>query len=264
MMDSVFGEAVDYSEARINRITVRDVREALRKGFEDYKINRTDVLFLCLIYPLLMYLVVRLAFGYGVIPLIFPVIAGSALLGPLVAVGLYHVSWRREQGLETHWRDAFRVFRLPSIGGIAILGCFSLALFMAWLVAALTIYRSTMGAGTVWQLSLREFIGQVLSTPEGWAMIVIGNAVGFVFAAAVLCFSVVSFPMLVDRPVGPVNAVLTSLRAVAANPVPVAVWGLIVAALLILGSIPFFVGLAVVMPILGHATWHLYRRMVHF
>ena len=93
-------------------------------------------------------------------------------------------------------------------------------------------------------------------------LIIVGNGVGFLFALSVLIVSVVSFPLLLDRDVGAVEAVLTSVRAVAANPLPMAMWGLIVAALLLLGALPFFVGLAVVVPILGHATWHLYRKLV--
>jgi hypothetical protein len=90
----------------------------------------------------------------------------------------------------------------------------------------------------------------------------VGNGIGFLFALAVLIISVVSFPLLLDRNVSAIEAVLTSVRAVAANPVPMAIWGLIVAGLLIIGSLPFFIGLAVVVPVLGHSTWHLYRKVV--
>jgi len=110
--------------------------------------------------------------------------------------------------------------------------------------------------------SMPDFLQQVLRTPAGWSLIIVGNGVGFVFAVAVLTVSVVSFPLLLDRDVGAATAVLTSVRAVAANPLTMAVWGLIVAALLVLGALPFFFGLAVVVPVLGHATWHLYRRLV--
>ncbi len=262
MMDSMTGVAAEYDAPAINKITFRDVKDALREGFDDYKENRTDVLFLCLIYPLLMYMAVRLAFGYGVIPLIFPVFSGCALLGPIVAVGLYHVSWRREQGLETHWRDAFMVFRHHSIGSIGVMTLLLLVLFLAWLAAAITIYQFTLGSGAAWYLSPAEFMREVLTTRPGWMLIIVGNVVGFCFAAAVLCLSVVSFPMLVDKDVGPVNAALTSIRAVLTNAGPMALWGFIVAALLFLGALPFFIGLAVVMPVLGHATWHLYRKMI--
>ena len=86
--------------------------------------------------------------------------------------------------------------------------------------------------------------------------------VGLVFAIVVLAFSVVSFPMLLDRNVGPGQAVMTSIRAVLANPVTMAIWGIIVAVVLVVGAVPFFLGLAVVLPVLGHATWHLYRKVV--
>jgi uncharacterized membrane protein len=103
---------------------------------------------------------------------------------------------------------------------------------------------------------------RVLTTPAGWTLIIVGNGIGFLFAAAVLAISVVSFPLLLDRDVGAVVAVLTSVRATLKNPLVIAAWGLIVAALLLLGSLPLFVGLAVVMPVLGHSTWHLYRKLV--
>jgi len=261
-MMEMTGTAADVDAPAINKITFRDLKDALAEGYADYTENRTDVLFLCLIYPLMMYVAVRMAFGYGVLPLIYPVFAGAALLGPVVAVGLYHVSWRREQGLETHWRDAFRVFQHHSIGSIGLMTLILLGLFFAWLTAAITIYEFTLGKGAVWYLSPAEFMREVLTTPQGWTLIIVGNLTGFLFAVVALCVSVVSFPMLVDKDVGPVNALLTSIRAVLANPVPIAAWGLIVAVLLFLGSLPFFLGLAVVMPVLGHATWHLYRKMV--
>lgn len=256
------GTAADFQAPAINKITFRDLRDALAEGWADYKENRTDVLFLCLIYPLLMYVTVRMAFGYGVIPLIYPVFTGAALLGPVVAVGLYHVSWRREQGLETHWRDAFKVFQHHSIVGIGLMTLILLGLYAAWLTAAITIYQFTLGKGMAWFLSPAELLREVLTTHQGWTLIIVGNLTGLLFAALALCISVVSFPMLVDKNVSPVDAVLTSVRACAANPLPIAAWGVMVAALLFVGSLPFFLGLAVVMPVLAHATWHLYHKLV--
>lgn len=263
MMDMT-GTAADMEAPAINKITFQDVKDALREGYQDYTENRTDVLFLCLIYPLLMYVAVRIAFGYGIIPLMYPVFTGAALLGPIVAVGLYHVSWRRERGLETHWRDAFKVFQHHSIGSIGLMTLILVGLYCAWLTAAITIYEFTMGKGTVWYLSPAEFLRAVLTTKQGLMMIVLGNLVGFFFAVLALCISVVSFPMLVDKDVGPMTAILTSMRACAANTGPIAAWGLIVAVLLLLGSLPFFIGLAVAMPVLAHATWHLYKKLVRF
>jgi uncharacterized membrane protein len=110
--------------------------------------------------------------------------------------------------------------------------------------------------------SIPDFIHKVFTTSAGRMLIIVGNGIGFLFALAVLIISVVSFPLLLDRDVGAVEAVITSVRAVAANPVPMAIWGLIVAALLVIGALPFFVGLAVGVPVLGHSTWHLYRKVV--
>jgi uncharacterized membrane protein len=182
------------------------------------------------------------------------------LFGPCAAIALYELSRRRERGLDVSAEHLLEVFRSPSIGAIVRLGLVLLAIFLAWLVAAKTMYAQIMGGAV--PASLGEFSHQVLTTSAGWQLIVVGNAVGFVFAAVALIISVVSFPMLVDRNVGAATAVRTSVRAVAANPLTMAAWGLFVVAAVIVGSLPLFFGLAVVFPVLGHATWHLYRRVV--
>jgi uncharacterized membrane protein len=146
---------------------------------------------------------------------------------------------------------------MPAIIALSVV---LMVIFIAWLLAAQALYWSLYGPNP--PESYLGFLGQVLATPRGWALIILGHAVGFVFAAAVFCISVVSFPLLLDRDVGAGCAVQTSLRAVMANPRTMALWALIIAALLIIGSAPLTVGLAIVMPILGHASWHLYRRTV--
>ncbi len=244
----------------VARIGLPDLREALARGYADFAANRTDVMLLCIFYPVLGLVFGRIASGEQTLPLLFPLISGFALVGPLAAVGLYEMSRRREQGGAIGWATAFDVLRSPSLGPIVVLGLSLGALFVVWLFAAQAIYSLTLGAGHA--ASFAGFAHAVLATPAGWAMIGLGTAVGFVFALIVLTLGVVSFPMLIDRDVGVETALRTSLRAVLRNPVPLAAWGLIVAAALVLGSIPLFLGLVVVLPILGHATWHLYRKLV--
>jgi len=226
----------------------------------DFSAMPSHAAFLCLIYPIVGLIVARVSIGYDVLSLLFPLAAGFALVGPFAAVGFYELSKQREQGLNPSWQDAFDVLHSPSRGAIAALGFLLLIIFLIWVAVAQAIYITNFGYQPA--ASIPHFLRQVFTTPAGWMLIAVGNGIGFLFALSVLIISVVSFPLLVDRDVGPVEAVLTSVRAVAANPIPMALWGLLVAALLVIGSIPFLVGLAVVVPILGHATWHLYRKVV--
>jgi uncharacterized membrane protein len=251
---------MDLPAPAVRRIGYADIREALAEGLEDFAAFRTDVASLCVIYPLAGLVLARLAFGYDLLPLVFPLVSGFALIGPIAAVGLYEMSRRREQTGEGSWADAFYVFRSASLGAIVGLGLVLMALFLLWLGAAMAIYDLTLGPEP--PASITGFIRDVLTTARGWAMIVIGCGVGFLFAVLAMLISVVSFPLLLDREVGLGTAVMTSVRTVIANPGPMALWGLVVAGLLVLGSIPALLGLIVVMPTLGHATWHLYRKVV--
>jgi uncharacterized membrane protein len=244
----------------VRRISLADLRDALRKGMEDFGAYRSDVVFLCAIYAIVGLVLARLAFGLDLLPLLFPLASGFALIGPFAAIGLYEMSRRREQGLNVSWANAFDVAQAPAFGAILVLGFTLIVIFLAWLYAAWLIYTLTLGPAQPVSLSL--FLHDVFFTAAGWAMIVVGIGVGFLFAVVAMSISIVSFPLLLDRDIGLDTAVRTSVRAVMANPAPMAAWGLIVAAGLVLGSIPLFIGLVVVLPVLGHATWHLYRKLV--
>ena len=244
----------------MRRITTADLWDALRKGWDDFAAMPSHAIFLCIIYPIIGVGLAALTLGYAVLPLLFPLAAGFALLGPIAAVGLYELSRRREAGMEVSASDAFQVFRSPSIGAILALGILLTTIFLIWVAVANAIYVAHFGYAA--PESVSQFVYDVFMTPAGRSMIVVGNAVGFLFALAVLTISVVSFPLLLDRDAGAAGALLTSVRAVLANPVPMALWGLIVAALLALGSLPLFLGLPLVLPVLGHATWHLFRKTV--
>ncbi|MGH6768606.1 MAG: DUF2189 domain-containing protein [Xanthobacteraceae bacterium] len=249
-----------HRQPQVRKLGFGDLADALKRGTDDFAAIPSHAVFLCLIYPLAGLFLARLVFGYDILPLLYPLAAGFALLGPFAAIGLYELSRRRELGLETSWADAFDVFRSPSFGAIAALGVLLLVVFFVWIAVAQAIYVAAFGYAPA--ASIPEFFGRVLSTPEGWWLIVVGNGTGFLFALLVLTISVVSFPLLLDRDVGAADAVLTSVRVVARNPVIMAAWGLIVALALAVGMATFFLGLIVVMPVLGHATWHLYRKAV--
>lgn len=250
-----------HDEPAIRRIGVADLRDALARGWQDFTAAPTQLIFLGVIYPLVGLIAARAAAGGPLLPLFYPMVAGLSLMGPVVALGIYELSRRRERGLSVSWVNAFDVLRSPSLGSIVALGLVLCVIFVAWLFAAQAIYHMTMGSLPP-AASATEFMEQVFGTVQGQNLILLGNAVGFFFAVLVLTLTVVSFPLLLDRNVGARTAVRTSIRAVIANPVTMAIWGLIVAVLLLLGSLPVFVGLAVTMPLLGHATWHLYRKVV--
>ncbi|WP_230529836.1 DUF2189 domain-containing protein [Microvirga roseola] len=244
----------------IRRIDPADLKDALREGFADFWATPTHLIFLGLLYPLLGIFFARVMFGYNMLPLLFPLMSGFALVGPIAAIGLYEISRRRERGMEMSWSGMAEVFRSPSIGSIVALGILLMVIFLAWLMTAQALYQSLFG----WRApeSVGAFLAEVFNTSRGWWLIVAGNAIGFAFSALVFCISVISFPLLLERDVGAIPAILTSIRAVAANPGTMLLWALIVAAALIVGFIPLFIGLAIVLPVLGHATWHLYRRVV--
>jgi uncharacterized membrane protein len=251
------GEAVPV----VRKITAADLWDSLKKGMADVGALRDDILFIGLIYPLAGLVFATLAANYELLPLVFPLASGFAIIGPVAAVGLYELSRRREQGDHVNWLAAFGVFRSPALMSIMGLGAILLGLFFVWLGVAYQIYLANLGGQPAPQ-TIATFERSVFQTGGGWTMIAEGFAVGFLFAVAAFAISVVSFPLLLDRDVSMWRAIGTSLRAVKTNPGVMLLWGATVAGLLALGSLPALVGLIFVVPLLGHASWHLYRRMI--
>jgi uncharacterized membrane protein len=243
----------------IRRIAIADLRTALEKGIDDFRAIPTHAFFVGIIYAVLGLVIIRWSFQYSLLPLVFPLIAGFVLLGPLAAIGLYELSRRREAGEEARFWHMFAVRHAPNRGAILRLGLGVALLFLAWLWVALALYRATFGE---LEIALGVFVAELFTTGHGWTLIVVGNLIGALFALAILAGTAVAFPMLVDRKVDVATAVATSLRVFAANPVPMLAWGVIVGGGLFIGAVPFLLGLLVVLPVLGHATWHLYRRVV--
>ena len=257
VMTDAYGAHV---QPTMRHISTADLWDALKLGAEDFWAKPSHYVFLCLIYPIVGLILTQWSSGSNAIQLVYPLMSGFALIGPFAAIGLYEISRRRELGMSSRWHHALDVRHSPALPSIAVIGILLFALFLLWLFTAQSLYTSLFGAEP--PASVGAFVRDVLTTGKGWTLILVGNAVGFVFAVVVLATTVVAFPLLLDRDVGAVSAIETSARAVMANPLTMALWGLTVAVLLVIGSIPLFAGLAVVMPILGHATWHLYRKVV--
>jgi uncharacterized membrane protein len=256
----LLGAGTSPTRPAIRSIGLADVKTALARGVDDFYAMPTHAIFLCMIYPIIGLVLARLAFGYSTLPLLYPLISGFALVGPFASLGLYEMSRRREAGEDVSITHAFEVLHSSSIGAITALSLLLFVIFLIWLGVANAIYIADFGYAP--PQSIEQFVRDVLTTPAGWNLIVVGNGIGFLFAVLVLTIGVFSFPLLVDRDVGAAVALSTSVRAVLKNPITMAMWGLIVAVLLLLGSIPLFLGLTVVVPILGHATWHLYRLTI--
>src|SRR5579862_685316 len=201
----------------IRRIGMSDLHDALRRGWEDFKEVPSHAIILCVIYPILGLGLARAVLGYSVLPLLFPLAAGFALLGPFAALGLYELSRRRELGMNASAWDALEVLRSPSFGAMLGLGTLLLALFVTWVATAQAIYIAVFGYGGA--TSASDFAMRVLTTSQGWWLIVVGCGIGFLFALVALCISVVAFPLMLDRHASAGEAMSTSLRVVAANPV---------------------------------------------
>ncbi len=244
----------------VRAITPRDLVDVLAKGFDDFWAMPTHVIFLSLIYPFIGIVIAWVMSSSDLLPLLYPMAAGFALVGPIAAIGLYELSRRREQGLDTAWTHAFDLLQVESFRAILALGLILLVIFGVWIAVAQAIYVAHFGYGPL--ESIDAFVRQVLTTDAGHRMILVGNGVGFLFALVAFAISVVAFPLLIDRNISATAAAATSVKAVLRNPLTMALWGLIVAAALLIGSLPLFVGLAIVIPVLGHSTWHLYRKVV--
>ena len=169
-----------------------DLARALHKGLEDFWAIPTHTIFLCLIYPIVGIALGWATFGLNVIPLLFPLAAGFALVGPFAAIGLYELSRRRELGLDTSWKHAFDILYSPSLPAIVALGLLLLVIFGTWLVAAQAIYVANFQEQE--PLALADFARMLFGTPQGRNLIVVGNAVGLLFAVLAFALSVISFP----------------------------------------------------------------------
>jgi uncharacterized membrane protein len=256
----LIGSGTSLAHPSVRQLQLSDLSGALRKGTDDFLAMPTHALFLCVVYPVIGLLAARLAFGYTILPLLYPMASGFALIAPVAALGLYELSRQREAGLDISVMNVFRIMQSSSISAIIALGVLLILIFIVWISIANAIYVADFGYAPL--PSVEMFAHNIFTTSAGWNLIIVGNGVGLFFAILVFSVSVMAFPLLLDRDVGAVVAVATSIRVVVKNPVVMASWGLIISFLLAVGSLPCFLGLPVILPILGHSSWHLYRAAV--
>jgi uncharacterized membrane protein len=253
---TIASEPVSYP---VRRVTTDDLKASLRDGYGDFIEHRGDLIFIGLIYPLIGLVAAAAALGGTLSHYFFPIAFGVALLGPVAATGFYEIARRSEEGQESDWSHFLDIVRRPSFDSITAVVAVLLIIFGFWIAAAGFLYAGFLGPPPG---GIAVFLTRLFTTPEGWGLIAAGILVGLAFAVLVLAVSVVSLPMLVDRDVGARAAIATSVAAVRANFGVMLRWGAAVLALLVLGSLPLFVGLAFVLPWLGYSTWHLYTRAV--
>jgi len=260
MTDLAQPQAPRSTGAGIRPVSFADLRQALSEGWQDFRAAPQFGLLFGSIYVagglLILLCTVVLETSY----LVYPLAAGFAMIGPLVAVGPYEVSRRRETGELLSWRS---IFRAVTTQGGQQLGCMAfvtLFLFIIWMYQVRLLLALFLGLKPI--ASLDRFVTIVLTTQDGLMFLAAGHVVGAILALVTFSLTVVSLPLLVDRDVDCVTAMITSVQAVLANPRTMLAWGLIVAALLAIAMLPLFLGLLVVLPVLGHATWHLYRKVV--
>lgn len=255
-MTSVSGK----SDPVVRKISAADVVEAVGMGLRDFQALPLYGLSLGALYAVGGLAIVFSIAAFGMTYLAYPLAAGFALIGPFVAAGLYEVSRQREQGEKPSLRGMWSMIKSrDQMGWMAFVTIF---IFILWMYQVRLLMALFLGINASFS-TLQQFITVVLTTNEGLLFLAIGNLVGAVLSLILFSLTVVSFPLLLDRgDIDFVTAMITSVRAVVTNPVPMIGWAAVIVALLMMSAMPFFLGLLVTLPVLGHATWHLYRRIV--
>ncbi|HRJ69104.1 MAG TPA: DUF2189 domain-containing protein [Beijerinckiaceae bacterium] len=244
----------------IRSISFKDIGEALAAGLRDLQAAPVYGLTFGALYCLGGILIVLFVTALGMPYFAYPLAAGFALLGPMVAIGLYEVSRLREMGAVLSWGAVLRAMKAQARQEIGWMSFVVLFVMIIWLYQVRLLLALFLGFEPI--STLRDFLTVVLTTPQGWMFLAIGHVIGAVLSLVLFSLTVVSFPILLDRPVDFITAMITSVRSVVTNPQPMVAWAIMIVALLICATLPMFLGLIVVLPILGHATWHLYRRLV--
>jgi len=246
-------------EPVIRHIERSDVVDAFSAGLRDFQAYPAFGLFFGAIYTIGGLVILGCALVWDLVYLVYPLAAGFALIGPFVAVGLYEVSRCREQGVTPTWSGVLGAIFSQSGKEISWMAFVTLFIFIIWMYQVRLLVAVFFG---LHGLPAGSFPGVLFTTPEGLAFLAVGHVVGAVLAVVVFSLTVVSFPLLLDREVDFVTAMITSVRSVVTNPLPMLGWAFSILTLLVTASLPMFLGLIFILPVLGHTTWHLYRKLV--
>ncbi|MEQ1716649.1 MAG: DUF2189 domain-containing protein [Hyphomicrobium sp.] len=251
--------ATKNSWPAINRLTPSDVLEALDHGIRDFRAAPKYGLFFGAFYAVAGWLLVALVFYFDQPYLAYPLATGFALFAPFAATGLYAVSRKLERGEPLNWANVLGSVRAVSGRELAWMAVVTVFTLIIWLDIAAFLFFAFMGFGGGTSDNL---VNEILTTSRGWVFLTIGNIVGAILAGVVFSYSALSFPMLYDRNVDFVTAMVTSVKTVLQNPTGMATWAIIIAVHLALSLVSLFAGLVIVLPILGHTTWHIYRKAI--
>lgn len=238
-------------------LTIADLRAALAAGWRDYLAYPRYGVFFGAIYVAAGLALYHALVTQGESMWLIPAASGFPLLAPFTAVGLYEVSRRRENGLPLSWRGVLGALRGRGDDQLLMMGGFVFVGFTFWMIMAHGIFAIFMAESGFGTGSL-----DLLGTTTGILMLLVGSVVGAAVALVFYMVTVTSLPMLVDRDVDFLTAIIVSLATVRSNGVVMIVWAAFIAVALFAAMLPAFLGLLVVLPVLGHATWHLYRRAV--
>jgi uncharacterized membrane protein len=252
--------AVPQTEPTVRAIGLADINEAWTQGLRDFRAAPAYGIVFGGFYAVggIIIVVGLIALGLG--HLAYPLAAAFAMIGPFAAVGLYEVSRRREAGLPLSWDAVLGAVFRHGNGQLAWMGLVTVLFFVVWMYLVQILVALFLGTHSF--ATFDDFLVALTMTPRGILFLLLGNAIGALLSIVLFSLTFVSFPLLLDRDVDVVTAMITSVRAVMASPLPAIGWAIVIVLLLIVACLPFFLGLFVVLPILGHTTWHLYRKIV--
>ncbi|MEM9574322.1 MAG: DUF2189 domain-containing protein [Pseudomonadota bacterium] len=260
MADENLTEESGYKMPEVNILTANDLRAALSSGFADFRRAPLFGLFFAAFYVLGGLLIVQSLFVRDQSWMIYPVAIGFPIVGPFAAVGLYEVSRRLQSGIALNWSEILGVVRNQSSKELSWMAFVVLFVFWVWMYQVRLLIAIVLGRMSF--SGLDGFLEVVLYTQQGWIFLAIGHVVGAVLSLILFSITVVSIPLLLDRELDFITAMITSVKAVFASPMVMLGWGIIVTLSIIAAMIPAFLGLFLVLPILGHTTWHIYQKAV--